>query len=60
MPHMEDRVRHLFGVSIEAKIAVADTLSSVIAKAGLRLVNCLLNDGKILLCGNGGFYDSDA
>ena len=54
MPHMEDRVRHLFGVSIEAKIAVADTLSSVIAKAGLRLVNCLLNDGKILLCGNGG------
>lgn len=51
---MEDRVRQLFGVNIEAKIAVADVLSASIAKAGLRLVNCLLNDGKILLCGNGG------
>jgi len=54
MSQMEDRVRQLFGVSIEAKIAVADALSALIAKAGLRLVNCLLNDGKILLCGNGG------
>ncbi|MDX1836244.1 SIS domain-containing protein [Legionella taurinensis] len=51
---MEDRVRQLFGMSIEAKIAAADVLSAPIAKAGLRLVNCLLNDGKILLCGNGG------
>ena len=54
MTQMEDRIRHLFGVSIEAKIAVADTLSGAIAAAGQRLVNCLLNDGKILVCGNGG------
>ncbi len=54
MTQMEDRIRHLFGVGIEAKIAVADLLSAAIAKAGLRLVNCLLNDGRILLCGNGG------
>ena len=54
MTQLEDRVRHLFGVSIEAKIAVADTLSAVIASAGLRLVNCLLKDGRIFLCGNGG------
>ncbi|KTC84716.1 D-sedoheptulose-7-phosphate isomerase [Legionella drozanskii] len=54
MTQMEDRVRQLFGISIEAKIAVADALSSPIAKAGLRLVNCLLNDGKILICGSGG------
>lgn len=54
MTQMEDRVRQLFGVSIEAKIAVADALSAPIAKAGLRLVNCLLNDNKILLCGSGG------
>ncbi|WP_028389381.1 D-sedoheptulose-7-phosphate isomerase [Legionella fairfieldensis] len=54
MTPSEDRVRQLFGNSIETKIAVADTLSAVIAKAGLRLANCLLNDGKILLCGNGG------
>jgi D-sedoheptulose 7-phosphate isomerase len=54
MTQLEDRVRHLFGVSIEAKIAIADSLSAVIAKAGLRLVNCLLSDGRIFLCGNGG------
>ena len=54
MTQMEDRVKQLFGLSIEAKIAVADALATDIAKAGLRLVNCLLNDGKIMLCGNGG------
>lgn len=54
MSQMEDRVRQLFGISIEARLAVADTLSPLIAKGGLRLVNCLLNDRKILLCGSGG------
>lgn len=54
MIQMEERVRHLFGVNIETKIAVADALSDSIAKAGQRIVNCLLNDGKILICGNGG------
>lgn len=53
MIEMEERVRHLFGVSIETQIGAADTLSALIAKAGARLVNCLLNDNKILLCGNG-------
>lgn len=51
---MEDRVRHLFGQNIEAKIAVADTLAASISRAAEKLVNCLLNDRKILLCGNGG------
>ncbi|WP_229669361.1 D-sedoheptulose-7-phosphate isomerase [Legionella impletisoli] len=51
---LEERVKHLFGASIEAKIAVADTMATVIAKAGMRLANCLLNDGKLILCGNGG------
>ena len=51
---MEERIRHLFGVNIETKIALVDGLSELIAKVGLRLVNCLLADGKILLCGNGG------
>ncbi|MCE3046305.1 MULTISPECIES: SIS domain-containing protein [Legionella] len=54
MTQMEERVRQLFGISIEAKLAVADSLSSLIAKAGLRLVNCLLSDNKVLICGNGG------
>ena len=51
---MEDRVRHLFGASIEAKIAAADLLSGQIAKASMCLVNCLLNNGKIFVCGHGG------
>ena len=51
---MEERVSLLFGSSIEAKMAAADTLTDIIAKGAARLVNCLLNDGKILLCGNGG------
>lgn len=54
MVQMEERVRHLFGVSIETKMAIADALSDSIAKAGQRLVNCLLNDGTIFICGNGG------
>jgi D-sedoheptulose 7-phosphate isomerase len=54
MLQMEERVRHLLGINIETKIALADALSDVIAKAGQRLVNCLLADGKILMCGNGG------
>ena len=54
MSLVEDRVRQLFGNSIETKIAAADALSDAIGKAALRLVKCLLNDGKIILCGNGG------
>ena len=54
MIQMEERVKLLFGNSIEAKIAAADSLSMQIATAGQRLVNCLLSDGKILVCGNGG------
>lgn len=54
MIQMEERVRHLFGVHIETEIAVADALSDVIGRAGQRLVNCLLAEGKILICGNGG------
>jgi D-sedoheptulose 7-phosphate isomerase len=51
---MEERVRHLFGISIEAKMAAADALSGLVAKASACLVNVLLNNGKILVCGHGG------
>lgn len=50
----DERIRHLFGLNIESKIALADSMPGDIAKAGARLADCLLNDGKILLCGNGG------
>jgi D-sedoheptulose 7-phosphate isomerase len=51
---IEERVMRLFGTAIEVQTAIADSLSADITKAALRLVQCLLNDGKILLCGNGG------
>lgn len=54
MEQLEERVRHLFGMSIETKMALAESLSSPIAAAGQRLVNSLLKDNKILLCGHGG------
>lgn len=54
MTQLEDRIRHLFGVNIESKIAMADTMSVDIARAAQRLITCLLDDNKILLCGNGG------
>lgn len=54
MNQYEERVKHLFGESIEAKISAADLLAEPIARAGLRMVDCLLNDGKVLVCGNGG------
>ncbi len=54
MLQLEERIRHLFGISIEARIAIVDTMSQDIAKAAKRLVDCLLNDGRILVCGNGG------
>jgi D-sedoheptulose 7-phosphate isomerase len=49
-----ERIRTLFAMDIEAKIMLVDTLCDHIARAGLRLVNCLLADGKIFICGNGG------
>ncbi len=51
---MEDRIRNLFGASIEFKSMAAELLSEDIAKTTTILVNSLLNNGKILLCGNGG------
>jgi len=53
MEHIEERVRQLFGRSIETHVALAETLSTSIANASARLVNCLLNDNKILICGHG-------
>lgn len=54
MTQIDNRVKHLFELSIENKIVLADTLSSEIGKAAQRLVTCLLSDGKIFICGNGG------
>lgn len=54
MMQMEERVKHLFGLTLEIKMAVADALAEQVAKAGQRLVDCLLNEGTVFICGNGG------
>lgn len=51
---MNERIKQLFEQSIENKISMAEVLQENIVKAAQRLVQCLLNEGKIFLCGNGG------
>lgn len=48
------RVRQLFAESIETKMKAAEVLPDAILAAGQCMVECLLNGGKILSCGNGG------
>jgi len=51
---LEQRVTRHFAASIETKTASADVLPEAITRAGESMVQCLLSDGKILSCGNGG------
>jgi D-sedoheptulose 7-phosphate isomerase len=48
------RIRQHFSDSIEVKRNSAETLAPEIARAAGLLTECLLADGKILACGNGG------
>lgn len=48
------RIIQLFQASIETKQKAMDSLAPSIERAGQLMVNVLLNDGKILACGNGG------
>ncbi|MCK0537939.1 phosphoheptose isomerase [Alcanivorax quisquiliarum] len=49
-----ERIRQMFVDSIETKVQAAEVLPAVIEAAGARMVESLLNGGKILTCGNGG------
>jgi len=49
-----DRVRRHFADSAQLKIDAAEALAPAIARAAQLLTRCLLSDGKILACGNGG------
>lgn len=49
-----DRVRHLFKASLETKQKAAEVLPDSIALAASQIVKSLLNEGKVLSCGNGG------
>jgi len=53
MDHVQ-RIRAHFADSAQLKLAAADALAPAIARAAEVLAECLLNDHKILACGNGG------
>jgi D-sedoheptulose 7-phosphate isomerase len=48
------RIRQHFSDSAQLKLDAADALAPAIARAAGLLTECLLADGKILACGNGG------
>ncbi|MFL0800007.1 MAG: SIS domain-containing protein [Agarilytica sp.] len=50
---MNQRVYNLFQQSVEAKMQVGEELTPLIASASDKLVACLLEEKKILVCGNG-------
>ena len=50
---MEQRIYDIFQASVEAKMQSGEALAPMIARAAERLVECLLNEGKVLGCGNG-------
>jgi D-sedoheptulose 7-phosphate isomerase len=48
------RIREHFAESARLKLDAVETLAPQIARAGALFTECLLADGKILSCGNGG------
>jgi D-sedoheptulose 7-phosphate isomerase len=52
--NLEQRVREHFDASIEVKREAARTLGPAIVQAGQLITRCLLANGKVLSCGNGG------
>jgi D-sedoheptulose 7-phosphate isomerase len=48
------RIRGHFADSAQLKLAAVDVLTPYIARAAALMTDCLLADGKILACGNGG------
>ena len=49
-----DRIRRHFTDSANLKLSAVDTLAPLIVRAAESMTTCLLGDGKILSCGNGG------
>lgn len=52
--NLAGRIRKHFDDSAQTKLQTKDTLAQPIADAAQAMVTCLINDGKILTCGNGG------
>ena len=54
MTGANQRIHEIFSACIEAQEQAQELLSEKIVQGGRMLVDCLLADGKILICGNGG------
>ena len=52
--NLTNRILKHFDDSIQTKLQARDALAQPIADAAQALVTCLMNDGKVLACGNGG------
>jgi len=52
--NLAGRIGQHFDDSAQTKLQVKDALAQPIADAAQAMVECLINDGKILACGNGG------
>lgn len=50
----ENRIKNQFNDSIQTKMLAAEMMAEKIAEAGLKMADCLINNHKILTCGNGG------
>jgi len=48
------RIKRIFNDSVETKLQSVELIAPAIAAAAEKLTTCLLNEGKILICGNGG------
>lgn len=51
---LQQRIQHIFGASIETKIAAADALPQFIEQGAKIIESALLAGHKVLACGNGG------
>ena len=52
--NLTNRILKHFDDSVQTKLQARDALAQPIADAAQALVTCLMNDGKVLACGNGG------
>jgi len=51
---LQERIHLQFAASLQTSMEAESNLSELIEIAALKLVQSLVNDGKILVCGNGG------
>jgi D-sedoheptulose 7-phosphate isomerase len=49
----EDYIRTLLANNLESQMSIADELPAMIHNGAQKIVNCLLQDGKLLVCGIG-------